>query len=668
MKTQALIFAALLLIFAPLLHAQEEVEEALEDLDLVMEGEGLTLEEDWTASPAIPLADPYGGRRNVVSAEEIQEQGSLDLLDALRNVPGVMFSKRNAVGTNTGSSLYVRGRGYTHPSLDTTVSFDGVPRFGLIYGQTMADSISVFTAGSVEVFKSPAPSSFGAGYAAVNVVPRQQSGQGWSVEGGFSGGSYVTWQENLGFGLRKGPFDVYAAESFVSTEGHIVHSGARQQNYYLNTGYWINAYWNVRAIFEFTDAETLQAPAAGQSKSDILATFKTGSIFTTATLNNEYDRAKGLLKLYYNHTDFDWLDDNPQAEGDYSKQLLRGGGLRARETFSIREGSLAAGTDLDINMTTNEDHNTTSASVITRFPLATLFSPYAAASYTFRPGGDFYLIPQGAFRGFVHSVWDNSVSPQAGITAGWRYLEIAGFYSRGVIYPAPALLQSLINAGNLDGADLGGAKPETVNHFEGNFSFNGKTIAINLAYYFDDGQNRILASGAGAPGNAASAAYFQIEGFEAGGQFKTGRKGVFLESLEITGSAAWITKIRARGETGPEVDSMPYTPLFSATAALRWDVPGGFSLGGDYQFLHKIYGGNLQYNASFAPISESRRLPDIHLLNLRLSYSFSHKPWRLSSCEIFAQANNVLNRKYEYYQGYEMPGIACSFGVKATVK
>jgi iron complex outermembrane receptor protein len=668
MKKRALIIAAALLFFAPLLYAQDEAEDDLDDLDLIMEGEGLTLEEEWTTSPAIPQADPYGGKRNVVSAEEIQEQGSLDLLDALRNVPGVMFSKRNAVGTNTGASLYVRGRGYTHPSLDATVSFDGVPRFGLIYGQTMADSISVFTAGSVEVFKSPVPSSFGAGYAAVNVVPRQQSEQGWSVEGGFSGGSYATLQENLGFGLRRGPFDVYAAESFVSTDGHIVHSGARQQNYYLNTGYWINAYWNVRAIFDFTAAETLQAPAAGQSKNDILATYKTGSVFTTATLNNEYDRAKGLLKLYYNHTDFDWLDDNPQEAGDYSKQLLRGSGLRARETFSILEGSLAVGTDLDVNMTENEDHNTASASAITRFPLSTLFSPYAAVSYAFRPGGDFYLIPQGALRGFVHSLWDNSVSPQAGLAAGWRYLEIAGFYSRGVIYPAPALLQSLINAGNLDSADLGGARPETVHHFEGNFSFNWETIALNLAYYFDDGQNRILASGAGAPGNAVSAAYFQIEGFEAGGQFKTGRKGLFMENLAITGSAAWITKIRARGETGPEVDSMPYTPLFSATAALKWDIAGGFRLGGDYQFLYKIYGGGLQHNASFSPISESRRLPDIHLLNLRLSYSFSHEPWRLSSCEIFAQANNVLNRKYEYYQGYEMPGVTCSFGVNVTVK
>jgi iron complex outermembrane receptor protein len=664
----ALILVAALLFFTPVPYAQEKAEEEPEDIDLIMEGEGLTLEEAWAASPALPQGDAFGGKRNVVSAEEIQEQGSLDLLDALRNVPGVMFSKRNAVGTNTGTSLYVRGRGYAHPSLDTTVSFDGAPRFGLIYGQTMADSIAVFTAGSVEVFKSPAPSSFGAGYAMVNVVPKYQSDQGWSVEGGISGGSYATLQENAAFGFRKGPFDMYAAESFVTTEGHVVHSGAYQQNYYVNTGYWINAYWNFRAIFNFSDAETLQAPAAGQSASDILATYKTDTIFATATLNNEYDRANGLLKLYFNHTDFDWLDENPRVEGDYSKQLLRGGGLRARETFSIVDGSFAVGTDLDITMTTNEDHNTESASVITRFPLSALFSPYAAASYTFRPGGDFYLIPQGAFRYYAHSLWDNSIAPQGGIVAGWRYLEIGGFYSRGIIYPAPATLQALINSGGLDTADLGKAKPETVHHFEGNVSCNWETVALSLAYYYDDGQNRILASGTDAPGNAASAAYFRIGGLEAGGRLRIRRKGFFMEGLELTGSASWITTIRARGETGPEVDSMPYTPFFSATAAAKWDLAGGFRLGGDYQFLHKIYSGNLQYNASFTPLSESRRLSDIHLLNLRLSYSFEHKPWRLALCEVFAQANNVLNRTYEYYQGYTMPGITGSLGVNVTFK
>jgi hypothetical protein len=42
----------------------------------------------------LPETDNFGVRRNVVTAERIREQGSLDLLDTLQDVAGVMFSKK----------------------------------------------------------------------------------------------------------------------------------------------------------------------------------------------------------------------------------------------------------------------------------------------------------------------------------------------------------------------------------------------------------------------------------------------------------------------------------------------------------------------------------------------------------------------------------------------
>jgi iron complex outermembrane receptor protein len=657
----------LTLLFASVLYAQEETTTeaggGLEDFDLIMEDEGITLEEDLPSSPALPQTDVYGGKRNVVSAEDIHEQGSMDFLDALRNVPGVMFSKRNLIGTNTGTSLYVRGRGYTHPSLETTVTFDGVPRSGLIYGQTMADSISVFTAGSLEVFKSPTPSSFGAGYAAVNVVPRYQDTQGWTAESGFTGDSFHTLGENISFGLRRGPFDIYAAESYIATVGHTTYSGAYQKNLYLNAGFWINAYWNIRALFNYTDSKTLQPPGEEQGKSEALATFGTETYFTTLTVSNEFDSLNGFIKGYFNYTNFLWLDENPVVRTDYSRQLLGGSGFRVKETYSFLEnGSVSAGLDLDINLTHNEDHNTFPAkSVYTHFPITTLLSSYAAASYTFYPGGDFFIIPQGAFRYFANSVWDNSFSPQAGVTAGWRFLEIAGIYSGGVIYPAPAIIQSLIDSGNLDSMALKSVKPETVHHYEGSVSVNTRMFSTNFAYFYDDGRNRIIASGL-ALGNVSSVAYFIIQGFEAGGLLKISPAFFLLQGLELSGSFSWITSIRAKGETGPEVTTMPYTPRLSAAGSLRWETSGGFTLGGDFQFLKEVYAGNLTNSASYTEISPSRRLPDILLINLRLSWNFSHKPWRLSKGELYAQVNNALNRRYEYYQGYEMPGISFTLG------
>lgn len=655
------------------------VHETGEDWDadpkLVMEGEGITVEEGWAApDPVIPETDIYGARRNVVTDEQIREQGSLDILDALRDVPGVMFSKKNGVGTTTGTSLYVRGRGYTHPSLDTTVSFDGVPRYGLIYGQTMADSIPIFAANSVEIFKSPQPSSFGTGYAAVNVVPKYQDKQGWSAETGFSGGSFSTFGENAAFGWRKGPFDVYAAQSWISTEGHVVHSDSCQQSYYLNTGLWINAYWNLRLLGNIVNAETREPPRIGQDKDDILSTFTTDTVFTTATVNNEYDNASGFIKLYYTYTDFRWLDEDRRNRGDWSRQELNAWGLRAREVFSFRKGNdSAAGIDVDVNKTANEDHNTMAPSVVTDFPLSMLFSPYIAASQFFSLGRQFYLIPSAGIRGHIHSLWENSFSPQAGLVAGWNNLELSFSYARGVIYPAPASIQGLVDTGSVENAELKKARPETVHHYEGGITWKWPALfSLSASCFYDDGRDRIVVAGPAVPGNASTASYFRIQGFEAGGSLSISKNRLMLRKIEIFAGCSWIASIRAKGEDGKEASRMPYTPRFSMSAGFNWSFLKNLRLGGDCQFLHDLYSGNLSRNgpesASFADLSESQRLDDILLLNLRLAHSFAYKPWRIEEGEVFISAANLLGRTYQYYQGYEMPGLALTLGGSVKFK
>jgi iron complex outermembrane receptor protein len=673
----ALLFLAALSLFAEgedsaVPSAAAAIGEDWEaDPELIMEGEGVTLVEERTpANPAVPESGLYGDRRNIVTDDQIREQGSLDILDALRNVPGVMFSKKNGIGANTGTSLYVRGRGYTHPSLDTTISFDGVPRYGFIYGQTMADGIPVFAADSVEIFKSPQPSNFGTGYAAVNVIPKYQDEQGWSAEAGFSGGSFFTLGENTAAGWRRGPFDIYAAQSWVSTEGHVVHSASYQQSYYLNTGFWLNAYWNLRLLGNFVDAETQEPPRTGQSKDDILSTFKTDTVFTTAAVNNEYNNAKGFIKLYYTYTDFKWIDEDRRNPGGWSRQVLNAWGLRAKEVFSFwRGGDITGGVDLDMNKTANEDHNTITPSVFTDFPLSTLFSPYAAVSQFLSLGRDFYLIPSAGIRGLIHSIWDNSLSPQAGLAAGWNNLELSFSYARGVIYPAPADIQGLVDNGGLGNADLKKAKPETVHHYEGGLSWKQPAVvSLSASYFYDDGRDRIIAAGPAVPGNVSTASYFRIQGLDLGGSLTINTDRLMLKRIESFAGLNWITGIQARGEDGKELNRLPYTPRFSLSAGFKWSFLKNFHLGGGYQFLHDLYSGNLGQSASFTGLSESQRLDDIHLLNLRLGYSFTHRPWRIEEGEIFISAANLLNRRYQYYQGFDMPGFTFTAGGSLNFK
>jgi iron complex outermembrane receptor protein len=508
------------------------------------------------------------------------------------------------------------------------------------------------------VYKYPQPANFGAGYAQVNISPRYMAEQGMEAEAGFSGGSFLTFAENAAFGWRRQRFDIYAAQSWVSTEGHVDHSGSRQQNYYLNTGLWISAYWDIRLLFNFVDAETERAPRAGQSGDDILSSFKTDTAFSTLTLNNQFDKAVGFFKLYYNYTDFKWLDEEPRVPGDWSRQVLNAYGMRAREVFSFwKGGDITAGLDIDGNKTVNEDHNTLRPSVTTDFPFLTLYSPYLALSQYFGLGEKYFLLPSAGLRAYFHDTWDNAFSPQAGLVAGRDRAELHFNYSLGVIYPAPANIQSLVNSGNFDRADLKKARPEIVHHYEGGFSYRWPLpAALNLSYFYDDGRDRILESAA-LPGNASKAAFFRVQGLELSGSVSLKKDHPALRRLDLFAGGTWITSVRARGDDGSEARRMPYSPLLSAAAGFKWGFLGNFSLNGDYQLLYKLYGGGLGRTGVFFEPGESSRLDDIHLLNMRLAWSFERSSWHITEGELFFSINNLLNRAYSYYEGYQMPGI-----------
>jgi len=121
------------------------------------------------SNPVTPIHSRYGTQYNLVTEEQIKQQNSYDFQPMLQNVPGVMFQSKNLIGTQTNHSLYIRGRGASHPSSDFYILYDGVPRFGALFGQVLGDSIPVSTIGGVEVYKSPQPSQFGNGYASVNI-------------------------------------------------------------------------------------------------------------------------------------------------------------------------------------------------------------------------------------------------------------------------------------------------------------------------------------------------------------------------------------------------------------------------------------------------------------------------------------------------------------------
>jgi iron complex outermembrane receptor protein len=628
--------------------------------DYVEMGEagGLTITAETPQSPTAPVTSPYGAH-NVVSEEQIKEQGSQDLLDTLRNVPGVVISKHNVIGTNTATSLYIRGRGYSHPSLETVTSFDDVPRNGAVWGQSMADAFPVFAADSVEVFKSPQPSAFGAGFGLVNITPKYQKTEGWEFASGFSSGSFGTFSENVSFGYKKGRYDIFGAQSWVTTNGHVYHSGAQQQSYYVNSGFQMNPNWNVRVLANYVTAWTDQ-PASDDYTGGVLMRYETESLLATATVTNTFEKAAGYVKFYYDDMNFYMLHEG--TADDWSKQPITTSGFRARETLWLWEGSeIIAGFDLDKARTANEDHNITTLpdrpSVFAQFPDMTLYSPYLAGTYTFGSKENFHATPQAGVRAYLHDRFESKVAPQAGLLLGYKDLALQFNYALGLVYPPPSLLNALVynSATSYNDDALKSVKPETARHYEAGISYNAPYLFnIGASFFFDDGRDRIVAAKYGnLPVTASTLSYIKIYGIEASAGFQA------VKNLDVFvgGTYMWV---RSKDESGAEADKMPFTPNVSMSAGVKYTFLTHVFFSADYQYLGGLYYGTLMFGAFNTTLTP---LPDQHLLNARLSFVFTYPKWNINEAEVFVSLSNILNRRYEYYPGYRMPGIAVMAGL-----
>ena len=201
----------------------------------------------------------------------------------------------------------------------------------------LGDGIAISTIGGIEVYKSPQPSQFGSGYALVNILPKYLTKEGQEIVLNFSGGSYATFDESLSGGIKKGPFDIYVSQSWADTDGHRDHSGAQQQSYYANAGYQINKEWNIRLLANYVSSKT-EAPmpdtmptATNGVSFPGAERYDTETLFTTLTLNHQYEHVSGYLKAYWNDTDFDLLQELTNG-----KRYANGtGGLRSRQEISL---------------------------------------------------------------------------------------------------------------------------------------------------------------------------------------------------------------------------------------------------------------------------------------------------------------------------------------------
>ena len=651
------------------------------------------------SNPVTPINTRYGTQYNLVIEEQIKLQNSYDFESTLRNVPGVMFQSKNLIGEQTSHSLYIRGRGSSHPSSDFAIQFDGVPRYGALFGQVLGDGIAISTIGGIEVYKSPQLSQFGSGYASVNILPKYLTKEGQEIVLNFSGGSYYTFNESLSGGIKKGPFDIYVSQSWADTDGHR-HSqnwaeidgrrdqdGAQQQNYYANAGYQINKEWNIRFLANYVNSKT-EAPMP-----DTIPTatngvswpgaerYDTETTLTTLTLNHQYEHFNGYLKAYWNDTDFDLLQELTNGRrygsgtgGLRSRQEISLYGIRGKEKLHLWPGGeILVGADLDETELKNTQRTYTGLAVpgingglaerVWDFPGTTLFSPYLAISQIVGRSEGFHITPSAGYRYFDHNEFKDKSAAQAGLVTGYGHTDLNINYSRGVNYPTPVVLMNFV----LTSSPVSNPsqyweklKPEVVDHFEAGITHTWPKIAsLGATAFYDKGKDRVQAYMFGAIPTLFNdpIGKYKILGLELTGTVTP------VKNLECFAGATWL-EAKATGNDGIERDHLPYTPGFQFQAGVNWTFLDNFRLFMDMQHLRNLYQGTSARSGTFnySLLTRSSKLDDITLFNARVSYRFDYRPLRLSDSEIFLAVNNIFNQDYEYAKGYSMPGTTLFAG------
>ena len=655
------------------------------------------------SNPVTPVNTRYGTQYNLVTEEQIKEQNSYDFESTLRNVPGVMFQKKNLIGEQTSHSLYIRGRGSSHPSSDFAIEFDRVPRYGALFGQVLGDSIAISTIGGIEVYKSPQLHQFGSGYASVNILPKYLTKEGQEIVLNFSGGSYYTFDESLSGGIKKGPFDIYMSQSFADTDGHRDsqhwaeaegrrdHSGAQQQNYYANTGYQINKEWNFRLLANYVNSKT-EAPMPDTKPTATNGVswpgaerYDTETLLGTLTLNHQYEHVNGYLKGYWNDTDFDLLQELTNGRrygggtgGLWSRQEISLYGIRGKEKLLLWPGGeILVGADLDLTELKNTQRTYSGLAVpgingglakrVWDYPDTTLFSPYLAISQLVGRSEGVHVIPSAGFRYFEHDEFKDKSAAQAGLVAGYGHTDLNFNYSRGVNYPSPVAVMNMVVT-NSPVTDPGQywekIKPEVVNHYEVGLTHTWPKIAsLGATYFYDKGKDRFQAYMFGAIPTLFNdpIGKYKIQGLELTGTVTP------VKTLELFAGATWLDT-KATGNNDIERDEMPYTPGFQFQAGGSWTFLDNFRLFMDMQHLRDLYQGTTARSGTlnFGQLTHRDKLDDITLFNARLSYRFNYKPLRLTDSEIFLAVNNIFNQDYEYAKGYPMPGttVFAGFSIK----
>ncbi len=613
------------------------------------------------ASPIIEEThlDEFSDVAAVVTEEQIRDQNAVDLAAALRRTPGVQISRFNPVGSFGGEQdglVLIRGMGASRPGSEIKTYIDGVPLYMGVWSHPLLDLLPINGMQSITTYKSPQPYINGNNFASINLESKRAAEEGIHGSGRLSGGFFGTIVEQADVQGRQGDLDFALAQGYAKSDGHRDNANGELKNVMGRVGYQINQHWAANINFLYTESQSSDPGDNRNPKPTVAPQYTTEAGMVAATLAHEHGDWKGEFKLYHNGGDGNWLNHDFYGfatRNTYSSFTMDG--LRWKEQFSPWSGgTLLVGIDNDwisgkvnfdqVNRFTGQQSGNAVDELTFR-----ITSPYFAVNQDIAINKDWTLVPSVGARFYDHSEFNSAWAPHTGLSLISDKLTLFGNISRGTNYPGleTALLSSPAYMPEL-GDNWKKLSPEEMDHFElGLKASPFSTTQIDLSLFLDHVKNRYIF---GFPPNVPPPPQF----INLGAYHMRGIEFAVKQELGHDWTAfAGLTLL------DPSITNLPYTPGQAVTAGLNGPVgPLRFAL--DMQYQSRVWALN---RARFAGTSNYEQVDAFTVVNTRVSYPVKELG---KKGEVFVALDNLLDNKYAYRPGYNMPGISGQVGIAAS--
>ncbi|NOR74953.1 MAG: TonB-dependent receptor [Draconibacterium sp.] len=280
---------------------------------------------------------------SVVSRAQIEESDESAILPILNGrVPGLFVTERGVTGfgvaQGSAGQISIRGIG-GNPTTGVLMLIDGHPQYMGIFGHPLPDSYVASDVERVEVIRGPASVLYGSNAmgGVINIITKKQTNDGIHGNTRLSYGSYNTQKYMGSVGFKKDKFSAFVSANQDQTDGHREHSDFKIDNGYIKLGYNFNEHFHASTDFSLAKFDAADpGPDTLNAKFGERINILRG--YGAFTLQNEFEKASGAIKLFYNFGEHEISDGFHSTDHNY--------GVNLYESFHLFDGnSITIGID-----------------------------------------------------------------------------------------------------------------------------------------------------------------------------------------------------------------------------------------------------------------------------------------------------------------------------------